>query len=368
LKILHLISSTGLYGAERFVIVLSIALKSREFHPIIGVIKNQHNPNTDIADLALHNGLDTVIFPCFRQFDLRLIFLIRSYIEQNKIKLIHCHNYKSNFFGILAARKCLPKVTTNHNWLKNSWRNNIYCLLDSLLIRNFDKIIAVSDKIKDEMIVKGIPEKKIQVVNNGIDLERFREEKKPKKIRKEFCFTNNEFIIGTIGNLNREKGHFYLIEAAKIIVRNFSNVKFLIIGDGNLKKKLSSQVNKYGLKNKFFFTGYRSDIPELLSIIDIFILPSINEGLPMVLLEAMAAKKPIIATRVGAVPKVIDNNLNGILVNARNSSELAIAISKIIKNPSKGEKMARNALQKVKFEFSSEILCDKYVNIYRNLK
>lgn len=366
MKILHLISSGGLYGAERVAIELCKSLKLYGCQSMIGVIKNSHNPHVEVAEEAKKNSIETVVFPCSSQLDLKLISRIRDYIENDKIDLINCHGYKSNFYGLLASRKRIPIVTTNHNWLTSHWKLRIYCFLDSLWIRYFDRIIAVSDGIKEEMIKYKVPKDKIRVIDNGIDMARFNEVISPASIKEEFDIRGDVQIIGTVGNLGYEKGQIYLLQAAKEVIQTFKFAKFLFVGDGPLKAYLENETIKLGIRNNVIFTGYRPDIPRLLSIMDIFVLPSVKEGLPMVILEAMAAKKPVIATRVGAIPKVI-NDENGILVEPKDVNGIQRAIINLLQNSEKSQKYALTGYEKVKTEYSSASMTSKYYELYKEV-
>lgn len=368
MKILHLISSSGLFGAERVVIELSKSLKNtHDCHPIVGVIKNAYNPHIEVAEEAKANHIDSVIFTCKGQFDLKLVSLIRRYIKNNKVDIIHCHGYKSNFYGLLSAKNKLPLVTTNHNWLTHHWKLKVYCFLDGLWMRYFDRIVAVSDGIKRDMLRYKIPEKKIMVIDNGIDVGRFNRKIATEDIKKEFGINGNIKVIGTIGSLKFEKGHVYLLRVAREVIKSFKDVKFFIVGDGPLRKQLEDEAKNLGIEKNIIFTGLRNDVPELLSIMDIFVLPSIKEGLPMVLLEAMASKKPVVATKVGAIPKIINDNKSGILVEPQDIIGLKDVIINLIKDSGKAERLALEGYEKVKKDFSSERMCRKYLNLYSEL-
>ena len=365
-KILHLISSRGLYGAERVALDLCKSLKGYGCGTIIGVIRNSHNPHLEVAEEARKNAIDTVIFPCEGQLDVTLIFRIREYASKNQINLIHCHGYKSNFYGLLANKKGIPIVTTNHNWLTSHWKLRAYRRFDSFVIRYFSRVIAVSDGIKKEMLTYGVPEEKIRVIDNGIDITRFGDTMSPEAVKEEFGLKKEVTIIGAIGNLGAEKGHVYLLQAAAGIVKNFESVKFFFIGDGPLRGYLENEATQLGIGDNVIFTGFRTDIPNLLSIMDIFVLPSVKEGLPMVLLEAMAAKKAVVATRVGAIPKVVDNG-NGILVEPGDAAGLQKAIVSLLTNEEKRRKYASAGYETVRMQFSSERMSSEYFDLYSEL-
>jgi len=366
MKILHLISSRGLFGAERVTLDLCKSLKGCGCESTIGVIRNSHNPHVEVADEARRNAIDTVIFPCEARLDVRLIFRIRRYAEENHISLMHCHGYKSNFYGLFARPKNIPIVATNHNWLASHWRLRAYRRFDSLLIRYFTRIIAVSDGVRKEMLRYGVPKEKIRVIDNGIDLTRFGDTISPAAIREEFGIKKGVTVVGTVGNLGAEKGYVYLLQAAKGILNNVESVKFIFVGDGPLRTYLENEASELGIGHNVIFTGFRTDIPDLLSAMDIFVLPSVIEGLPMVLLEAMAAKKAVVATNVGAIPKVV-NNGNGILVEPRDVAGLHNAILSLLTSEEKRQRYASAGHETVRTHFSSERMSSEYIALYNEL-
>ncbi len=368
MRILHLISSVGLFGAERVAIELSKSLK-KTYHcePILGVIRNVYNPHEEISEEAKRNDILYTVFSCRSQLDFKLVFSIREFIKKNRVDIIHCHGYKSNFYGLLASKGQVPSVTTNHNWLTAHWKLKTYCFLDSLWIRFFDRIVAVSNEVKKDMLRYKIPEEKIRVIDNGIALERFAKLVETKNMKNRLGFDEKIRIIGTIGSLVIEKGHIYLLEAARQILDVVKDLKFLMIGDGPLRKPLEEKSEELGIKKHVIFMGQRKDIPELLMAMDIFVLPSIKEGLPVALLEAMAAKRPVIATRVGAIPKVIENKDIGILVEPKDINELRDAIMNLINDPGRRNLLAREGFSRVCMDFSSDEMGKHYLKLYKEI-
>jgi len=170
-----------------------------------------------------------------------------------------------------------------------------------------------------------------------------------------------------IGSLGPEKGHQYFIQAARRVIEAVKSVKFLIVGDGPLRRNLELKTTELDLTDNISFTGVRNDVPEILSLADIFIIASIEEGLPMVLLEAMASRKPIVATHVGAIPKVIENGLNGLLVPPHNVEELAGAIKALLFDEKKAQELAYNGYETVEKFYSSQNMCNNYMKLYHEL-
>jgi len=368
MRILHLISSVGLFGAERVAIELSKSLK-KTYHcePILGVIRNVYNPHEEISEEAEKSDIPHTVFLCQSQLDLKLVFSIRTFIKENRMDIIHCHGYKSNFYGLLASRGQVPAVATNHNWLTEHWKLKTYCFLDSLWIRFFDRIVAVSDDVKKDMLRYKVPGEKIRVIDNGVALERFETPVETKNMKKQLGVGEKTRIIGTVGSLVVEKGHIYLLAAARQILDEVKDLKFLVIGDGPLRKPLEERSEELGIKQHIIFTGQRKDIPELLQAMDIFVLPSIKEGLPIALLEAMAAKRPVIATRVGAIPKVIGNKNVGILVEPGDINGLRDGLLNLIRDPGRRDLLAREGFRRVSTNFSSDEMGKHYLKLYEEI-
>ncbi len=368
MRILHLISSAGLFGAERVVVELSKSLK-KTYHcePILGIIRNVYNPHVEISEEALRNDIPYTVFTCRSQLDLHLAFSVRKFIKTNGVDIIHCHGYKSNFYGLLASRGQVPSVTTNHNWLTAHWKLKAYCFFDSLWIRFFDRIVAVSNEVKEGMLKYKIPGEKIRVIDNGISLERFEKRVEPRKMKAQLGLEEKTRVIGTVGSLVIEKGHLYLLEAARQILDVANDLKFLIIGDGPLRKALEEKSEELGIEKDVIFMGQRRDIPELLTAMDIFVLPSIREGLPVALLEAMAAKRPVVATRVGAIPRVIENRDIGVLVEAKDTIGLRDAIMTLLNDPVRISLLARAGFDRVSMDFSSDEMCKHYLELYNEI-
>jgi glycosyltransferase involved in cell wall biosynthesis len=368
MRILHLISSAGLFGAERVAVELSKSLK-KTYHcePILGIIRNIYNPHEEILEEAERNDLPYTLFACRSQLDLQLAFSIREFIKTNRVDIIHCHGYKSNFYGLLASKGRVPSVTTNHNWLTAHWKLKTYCFLDSLWIRFFDRIVAVSNEVKKDMLKYRIPEEKIRVIDNGISLERFDNLVETRKMKTQLGFEEKTRVIGTVGSLVTEKGHIYLLEAARQVLDGVKDLKFLIVGNGPLRKSLEEKSEELGIEKNVVFMGHRKNVQELLMAMDIFVLPSIKEGLPVALLEAMAAKRPVVATRVGAIPRVIESQDTGILVEPKDISGLRDALLSLIDDPERMNLLAKGGFGRVSTDFSSDEMCKHYLELYKEI-
>ncbi|MFW9973295.1 MAG: glycosyltransferase family 4 protein [Candidatus Odinarchaeota archaeon] len=367
-KILQLRSSNGFFGAENVIIELSRQLSNSNYHPVIGVIENSKNPHIELAEAAERYNIETEIFKCKGQFDISTANKIRGFIKQNEIEIIHSHGYKANFYALLAALFMkVNLIATCHPWIKINLIIKFYSWLDKLLLNRFDEIVVISEEIKREILMSGVFESKITIINNGIDISRFMNNYNRDEILKSFDIIPDKIIIGTVGRLSEEKGHIILIEAAKKLLENFPNLIFMIVGDGPLRKELEAKVLDLGIQDHFSFTGISDDIPKALAAMDIFVLPSLTEGLPMALLEAMAATKPIIATDVGAIPKLIINGKNGRLIEPGDSNALIEATTFLLNNQNYTAHIAKKGYETVINKYSAKGMAEKYINIFDKL-
>jgi glycosyltransferase involved in cell wall biosynthesis len=262
-------------------------------------------------------------------------------------------------------------ITTYHlvtDWDRTGGFSNWFKVwLDTLTSRLNDQIITVSEAVREQAIVKGnISPKKITTILNGVDLEEYSTHIESDHIRKELGLEGKRIIVA-VGRLVPQKGHVYLIRAARLLIKDFPNLVFLIIGDGPLLDTLESEIRENELEGVVRLLGNRSDIPEILSCSEIYVMPSIYEGLSISLLETMASEKPIVTTNVNGIQGVIDDGYNGLLVSPRKEADLARALSLLLKDRNLAAELARMARKKVEEEYDIRLHVRRIENMYLDL-
>lgn len=232
-----------------------------------------------------------------------------------------------------------------------------------------NKIIALTEKEKVEHLEKGIAStEKFTIIHSGVKLDYFMNmsiDIKAKK--KELGIPPGYNVVGTIGRLVPIKGYKYLISAAKMIVEEIDKTVFVIVGDGYLKFELERYAEALGVRKDIIFTGWRADSSDILCLFDIFVLPSLNEGMGRVIIEAMALGKPIVASSVGGIIDLVRNGENGILVPPRDSDALGNAILQLIRNKDLAEELGRNGKAMVYPEFDISVMLKKIDGLYESL-
>lgn len=365
MQILLLRSSTGVFGAERMILELAAGLANRGIEPVIGVIGNRNPASKELATYAAEQGLKTELFECQGPFDLKTALSIRRFLKANGIELVHAHGYKANFYAVassfLTRYRCLA---TCHPWTEVTYsrRARLYTALDKLLLRRMVRISAVSDAVRQE-VLQALPGMACEVIPNGIEVQRFAHSDTA-GLRKKLGLSDNHEIIGTVGRLVPEKGIDYLIESMAIIKQERPDARLVIVGDGPMRYGLEKLVRERGLETKIVFAGVRDDVPDLMALFDVFVLASVSEGLPMVILEAMAAGRAIVATSVGDIPKVVHHGSSGFVVRPRDVTGLAVAIRTLLDDPERAHELGCTAQQQVKERFSSQAMADKYLAQY----
>lgn len=367
-KVLHLISSFGFFGAENIALELCRATETFGIKNVLGVFDNAHNSNLEILKKAGERGIISEVLACRGRFDFSLIMKLRKFIKSNGIDIVHSHGYKSNFYGFFSTFNTKTKnISTCHNWLGEGRKMKFYKWLDKLILSKFDIVIVVSESLRNELLKGVIDKKKLFLIRNGIEVDNFQASGTAPKLKELFGIQKDEFVIGTLGRLTEEKGHAYLLKAFEKVQSELPKTKLLIVGDGCLRKSLELEAERLNLKNKVIFTGFRNDVPELLSIMDIFVLPSLQEAMPIALLEAMAAQRPIIATQVGEIPTLIRNGYSGLLVKPKDHASLSNSIAMFLLDRDKAATFAMRSYEFVRNNFTIENMAKAYADTYKNL-
>jgi glycosyltransferase involved in cell wall biosynthesis len=370
MKVLQLISSRGFFGAENVVVELASSLEAAGDSVTIGIFSNRHTNDagsSELSEQAMVRGLKTKIFECGGRMDLKTVAAIRRFVEENGIDVIHSHGYKSNIYACLANRKLKKRlITTCHNWINASSKMSLYTRLDKFFLRRFDVVAAVSEDVKGQLLKSSVDPGKIRIIGNGINLEKFSGASCAReKTRTGLGIPLSAFVVGTVGRLSPEKGYGFFLEAAKEILSKKSDCFILFVGDGVQRRALEEQARSLGIRERVIFAGKRSDIPDALSAMDVFVLSSLTEGQPMALLEAMAARVPAVSTSVGDVPKILKDGKAGLVVPPSDSAALAKAALKVLEDPALAAKLSVNANRAVREGFSSERMAAEYRACYK---
>ena len=365
-RILHFRGSSSLLGAERVVLELAQWSPTFGYEPLIVAPNERDAPTPEFISAARSAGIDAMTLPCDGRLDWHLLRQLRQLVRRQGIDIIHCHGYKEDVHAALAGLG-IPLIATNHLWKRTTRALRLYCWLDGLILRRFDEIIAVSDPILDDMRQCSVPEAKLSKIANGIDMRRFETPLQPAEraaVRAGLGLEADAVVVGMLSSLTPEKGHAFALDAMTILAAEFPQVQLCIVGDGGLGESLRARVRSVGLESRIIFAGRRSDIPQVLGSFDVFVLPSLNEGLPMALLEAMAAGLPAVASEVGDVGQAIEDGVSGRLVPPGSSPDLLNALRPLVASAELRRRLGDGARRRVAKHFSSRAMTEAYCRIY----
>lgn len=362
-RVLHLVSSGGLYGAEH--VILNLA-RSESTISCVGALNNVHRPNLEVIDEARNRALWTVVFDSQGRVDLRTVLQVRRFLRKHRIDILHSHGYKSDIVAFFATLFTTTKwVATNHVWHPMSGKLQLYESVDAFVLRFAARVVAVSREIRRDLINRNVPAAKIRVVDNGIEVDRFKTKSAPAR-RAEFDIREGDVVVTMVGRLSPEKGHATLLSAASRL-RCKGRIKFLIVGDGPLAEELRAETARLNLNSHVVFTGFRKDTPGIYAISDVLVNASSIEGLPMTILEAMAAEIAVVAARTGGIPDLVKDNETGLLFDAHDAEALARHLESLVEDQGKRRRLAANAAKFVRKNNSAERMCEAYRRVYMEL-
>lgn len=354
ISIMYLYSAKGFGGIVRNLSLLVNNLDKERFSAVVVLLANKGDRDADIL-------LDKDIPAMFQRIDEnhRLDFAsiekIRSLIDKYSIDILSCHGYKADLYGSILRKfyKCdVRLITMAHGWVTSGFKFQVYYFLDKLAMGYFDKIILVAKGLRRQLWGFMIPEKKIAVINNAIDLDNFTQGQNREVIRQEFNLTGEDKVIGFTGRLSKEKDIETTLYATKEALKSGKNIKFLLAGDGPQKERLKKISKDLGINNRVIFAGYQKDVSKIYRILDLYVSASLREGLPNCLLEAQASGVPCIATDIPGNNDIIKDGINGFLFKPKDYKTLSRKIIDLSEDKDLGNKFVIEGRNMIRSKFS----------------
>lgn len=364
-RILYVIGQLGVGGAERQLIYLASNLDKNRYEVLVCCFSAQ----TELLPLLEKAGIQTVILPQVMRPDMTRPFKLYQLVRSFNPDLIHSYLFVANTWSrIIGALVNIPVVLSERN---SEPKKALYMrMIDRSLSRLGTCLIANSHAGARRVIQNNeFPSKKVFVVNNGVVLQNLQllsEEEQCSLISKLGLAENNR-LIGVIARLAVQKNHKLLFDAYKLLREQHTDLSLLCIGDGPLRGELQAYAKTLGIDNGVIFTGNRDDIPEILSVLDVLVLSSNWEGLPNVILEAMAARCPVVATNVGGVSEVITNGVTGWLTKPGDKYQLAEKIHFVLTHPEEVDRVKEHAFEFVAKNFSVRNMVSETEKIYEKV-
>lgn len=354
ITILELRTVTGSGGGPEKTILQSARLAdTSRFNVVLAYIRNIRDPAFTVARRADELGVRFHDMPERGALDpttpARLISLIRS----EKVDIVHAHDYKSNLLAVLLRPFLRYKlVSTTHGWVTKSPKLEFYYFLDKKALRHCDKIMCVSKDQREELLCQGVASDKIIYLHNGVDTQWFRRRPDGGQLRRELGVGPDHLLVGGIGRLSEEKDFGTFLRVARQVVDQVPGAVFVLVGEGPSRRELERISGELGLDGKVLFLGQRDEILDVYQSLDLFLLTSVREGLPNVVLEAMAMELPIVATNVGGVGEAVKHGETGLLCPDRDVDGLSRAVISVLRDQTYARRLAAAARDTVCALFS----------------
>lgn len=362
MKILQLISSEGLYGAEKMMLDLSGELSRIGCEVTVGVFQNGRGSHAAVASAARARGFDLRQIPCSGRWDWSTVGRLRREVDNAGFDVAHCHGYKADVYALLARRRRSPAlVSTCHSWPDGAKILQLYAAIDRAALRAFDEVATMSPEVIATLVRSGVAQSKVQCIWNGVDPAGFEGAK---------ATLGNDIpllgqpVVGLVARLVPGKGAPTLLRAARRVLAFEPGVTFALVGDGPARTDFQRMAEDLGVAQNVVLTGVRTDMPGVYASLDVLVLPSAQEAMPMTLLEGMAAGLPVIATAVGAVPELVLHEKTGYLVPVGDADALADSIIRLLRDRRLAAAIGRAGREHVRANFSLARTAENYLALY----
>jgi glycosyltransferase involved in cell wall biosynthesis len=351
IRILELRSVVGAGGGPEKTIMLGTAgADPAQFAITVCYIRDLRDSAHDLGARAAALKVDYVEIAERHSFDWRVWPQLQALCRDRRIELVHSHDYKTDLLAWMLARRLGVKaLATAHAWVGHSWRERrVYYPGDKWLLSRFERVIAVSGEIRDELIRTGTHPSRVQVVLNGIDAARFRRD--PDAIaaaRAELNIGPHDVVIGAVGRLEPQKRFDLLIEAAAALRLQHPSLRVVIAGDGSLRGELTAHIARAGVQDTVRLLGHHRNIPRLHHALDLLVQTSDYEGTPNVVLEAMALGTPVVATAAGGTAELLEDGVHGVVIPCGSATTVRDAVDGMLRDSAARRRLAASARRRV---------------------
>ncbi|MCK9431384.1 MAG: glycosyltransferase family 4 protein [Candidatus Omnitrophica bacterium] len=376
INLLYVVTKLELGGAQRHVLSLIRGLDKVKYNVCLftsakGLLINEASSIEGLS-VKRSNFLERPVNP-FK--DILALVELYFFIRKHKIDIVHTHSSKAGILGRLAARFAGARVIlhTVHGWSFHNFQpaavSWFYVLCERLCACFTDRIIVVSVFDREKGLEHGVGKsEQYRLVRYGIDVMDFRVRNRRFRMRESLELNNTDPVVGMVACFKPQKAPLDFIELASLVRKDFPEVKFILVGDGRLSGKIFRRIKQLGIEKNMILSGWRRDIPMILSGLDVFVLTSLWEGVPIVALEAMAASVPLVVTDTGGIKEVITDGENGYLVEPRDIHSMHRYLVELLSDPRKRRDLAGRAAEDISSEeFSAESMLKKVFSVYDSL-
>ncbi len=301
-------------------------------------------------------------------WDWRVASAILDVCKRERVQIWHGHDYKTNALGLLLHRfHPMRLVTTVHGWVKHTSRTPLYYRVDRFCLPRYEKVFCVSEDLLEECREGGVPPETCELLENGIDTREFVRTRSTEAAKLALGFRPDKPLIGAVGRLSPEKSFDSLIACLPALIRRGLDATLLLIGDGEDRSRLLEVARDLGVADRVVMPGWCGEVRPYFEAMDVFALSSLREGLPNVLLEAMAMEVPVVATRIAGIPRVVESSRNGYLVRPGDLEGMSACLAGLLSNPDLRAKFATAARATIEARYSFAARMQRIAGVYDEL-
>jgi len=367
LNVLQFICPAGFYGAEMWILALAKNLERKRIDCQLAITHESHEQNIEVFNRYKALGLKSHKVPMRGRFDPRGILNLCRLIKNEKIDVIHTHGYKSDILGLIAARLAGIKALATPHGFENvkDAKLQLFIRLGSFALRHFDRVAPLSDELKSDMLKIKVKPQLIRLINNGVDLDEVETERNTSA---PLAYSDQtEKKIGYVGQIAHRKNIGDLIKTFDKLYKEHKNIRLILVGDGPMRNELEQEAHSLNSASKIEFLGYRTDRLRIVKELDLFCMTSSLEGIPRVMMEAMAIGVPVAAYDIPGVDKLLIHEKTGLLAKFGDMDDLKKCWERLLFNKALADEIALNGRKHILDNFSAKRMADEYTNLYQEM-
>ena len=301
-------------------------------------------------------------------WDWKVLLHLLNICRRERVAIWHGHDYKTNLLGLLLCRFWpMRLVTTVHGWVHHTNRTPLYYAIDRWCLPRCERVLCVSDDLRQRCLECRVAPARCLLIENAIDTKEFQRRTSVAQAKRELGFRTDSHLIGAVGRLSLEKGFDVLLHALARLLSQGADVELLLVGEGEQKAELEGLSVALGCRERVHLVGFQAETRRFFEAMDVFALSSLREGLPNVILEAMAMRVPLVATRIAGVPRVVEDGRNGLLVAPASVEELSVSLMRIINEAELGERLCEEGRRTVEERYSFRGRMHKIAAVFDDL-
>ena len=364
-RILDLRDSPWVDGPGRTIVDTAATIDPLRYNIAVGAFVAGDPGEHRYLEEARRRGLATCAIAERRALDIGVLRQIERWCRDHRVQLVHTHDFRSDLYGLVAARRLgIPAVATCHGWIANNFKGRMYVRADKRLLRRFDRVIVVSERMRDQLRAAGVDEARIAVVPNALVVADYRPRRGDTAVRSEWGVPAHAKLVVNIGRLSPEKGQALFLRAAAELARERPDAHFALVGIGPDEALLRRLAGELGIAERVVFAGYRSDMQAVYDSVDLVVQSSSTEGMPNVILEALLMRVPVVATDVGGTAEIVEHGHSGILVRSGDLAGLVRAMREALADPERAQARADHGERRVRAEFDHATRLRRIERVY----